>query len=84
MNPRIEKVTPQKDFTLLLVFKNKEEKVFDMKPYLTVGIFQRLQNPVLFSSARAEYGTVVWTDEIDFDPDTLYLESKKITEVFAQ
>jgi hypothetical protein len=80
MNPRIEIVKAQKDFTLHLIFKNKEERWFDMKPYLNTGVFKRLQNLALFLSARAEHGTVVWTDEIDFDPDTLYLESKAMKE----
>ncbi len=74
MNPRVEKVKPQADYTLHLVFKNGEVKTFDVKPYLETGVFKALKNTVLFATARAEYGTVVWQNNIDFDPDTLYLE----------
>lgn len=75
MNPRIQKVKPLNDYTLYLTFKNGEKKIFDLKPYLHKGVFKSLNNPVLFATARVEYGTVVWQNDLDFDPDTLYLES---------
>lgn len=78
MNPRVEKVTAQADYTLRIVFKNGEEKFFDVKPYLETGVFKSLKNVALFATARTEYGTVVWQNNIDFDPDTLYLEGKPI------
>jgi hypothetical protein len=78
MNPRVEKVFAKNDFTLLVVFKNNEQKLFDMKPYLEIGVFKALKMNSLFFSVRAENGSVVWNDTIDFDPDTLYLEGTKI------
>ena len=76
MNPRIKDVKVQQDFTLLITFANGEKKLFDVKPYLETGVFKSLKNAAMFATAHAEYGTVVWQNNVDFDPDTLYLEGK--------
>ena len=34
MNPRVEEVVEDQNFTLLITFKNGEKKRFDVKPYL--------------------------------------------------
>ena len=75
MNPRVKKVVVEKDFKLVITFTNGEEKVFDVTPYLEIGVFKSLKNIAMYSTAHAEYGTVVWQNNVDFDPDTLYLES---------
>jgi hypothetical protein len=78
MNPRVKNVAVQKDFTLHITFANGEEKLFDVKPYLETGVFKSLKNIAMFATAHAEYGTVAWQNNVDFDPDTLYLESKRV------
>lgn len=78
MNSRVAKIKAQKDYCLLITFANGEEKLFDIKPYLETGVFKSLKKLAMFGTARAEYGTVVWQNDVDFDPDTLYLESKAI------
>lgn len=35
-----------------LTFKNGEQKMFDMKPYLNTGVFQALRDEKVFNSAR--------------------------------
>jgi len=72
-------VKPLDDYRLDMVFTNHERRLFDVKPYLTIGIFQELQDAVVFNSVRAFNGTVVWPNEIDLDPDTLYLDSQPVT-----
>jgi len=79
MNPRVADVKPLDDYRLDMVFTNHERRLFDVKPYLTIGIFQELQDAVVFNSVRAFNGTVVWPNEIDLDPDTLYLDSQPVT-----
>lgn len=79
MNPRVVEVKAQTDYTLLILFKNGEQKIFNLRPYLDIGVFKSLKNSALFATARAQFGTVVWQNEVDFDPDTLYLESKPIS-----
>ena len=44
MNPRVQEVIPKKDYTLLVVFKNGERKLYDCKPLLDFGVFQELND----------------------------------------
>jgi Protein of unknown function (DUF2442) len=75
MNPRVKEVKPNFDFTLTLTFSNGEVRVFDVKPYLRIGIFQQLNEPGLFNSVRVVLGSIQWQNGQDFCPDTLYLQS---------
>lgn len=76
MNPRVKQVTPLRNYELQIVFSNKEVRLFDVKPYLDKGVFEALKDISLFNSAKAFNGTVTWNNELDFCPDTLYIESK--------
>jgi hypothetical protein len=76
MNPRIEAVSAHDDYALLLTFTNGERRHFDMMPYLSYPAFEPLRLVSFFKLARVGHGTVVWPKEIDFDPDTLYLEGR--------
>ncbi len=78
MNPRVNDVIANKDFTLTITFTNEEVGIFDMSPYLEVGIFKELKNWSLFNTVKPFMGTVQWLHEQDLCPDTLYLQSKKI------
>lgn len=42
MNPRIKEVVANDDFTLKISFKNGEVKLYDIKPYLNIGVFKEL------------------------------------------
>ena len=76
MNPRIKNVKPNPDYTLTLTFSNAEVKVFDMKPYLEIGIFKELKDRSLFNSVKPFLGSIQWKNGQDLCPDTLYLESR--------
>ena len=76
MNPRVKEVYPLDNYQLRLIFTNGEEKVFDTKPYLDKGVFQQLKDPKEFKSVRPFMGSILWNNDIDLCPDTLYLESK--------
>ena len=75
MNPRVSTVTANNNFTLNLIFANQEQRIFDIKPYLDYPAFAALNDLDFFLLAKAEHGTVVWPDNLDFDPDRLFLES---------
>ena len=75
MNPRVTQVVPLAGYGLILTFSNGETRRFDLSPYLRYPVFEPLRNEGFFMLAKPSHGTVAWTDEIDFDPDTLYLES---------
>lgn len=76
MNPRVKNVTPKIDFTLEIEFTNNEIKVFDVKPYLEIGIFKELKDYNKFRFVKPFYGSIQWHGGQDLCPDTLYLESK--------
>lgn len=76
MNPYVKSVEPLEDYQLALEFQTGERRIFDMKPYLSRGIFIRLQNPALFQAARVVSGSVEWPGGLDLSYDTLYLESQ--------
>ena len=75
MNPRVKQVFPQNDYTLRIIFTNNEERLFDVKPYLSIGVFRELKDPELFKTAFESLGTVSWKNGQDLCPDTLYLDS---------
>jgi len=78
MNPRVVDVKPEKNYTLHVSFKNGEEGIFDLKPYLEFEMFNTLKDIAFFNSVRPAHGTIQWANEADLCPDTVYLESVKI------
>jgi hypothetical protein len=78
MNPRVTNVKPEKNYTLHVWFRNGEEGVFDVKPFLDCEMFAPLKDPAMFSSVRPAHGTVQWANEADLCPDTVYMNSEKI------
>ncbi len=75
MNPRVKEVKPDNDYVLVLTFENGEKKLFDVKPYLNIGLFQELKNINIFNSVKPFLGSILWENGLDLCPDTLYLES---------
>jgi hypothetical protein len=78
MNPRVKDVKPDENYTLHVWFRNGEEGIFDVKPYLDYDMFKALKDTALFNLVRPAHGTVEWPNEADFCPDTVYLDSVKI------
>ena len=78
MNPRISSVQYQSRYKLILTFTNKEIKEFDLVPYLNYPVFEVLKEETYCRKAKVFNGPVVWDEFTDFDPDTLYLESKPL------
>jgi hypothetical protein len=71
----VTEVTPLENYKLRLKFKNGEEKVFDMKPYLDTGIFKELKDETIFKTVKVSFDTVEWANQADIDPETLYQDS---------
>ncbi|MEZ0541256.1 DUF2442 domain-containing protein [Fibrella arboris] len=78
MNPRVVAVKPIDNYCLELVFTNQERKRFDVKPYLGIGLFEELRDLVLFNGIQASHGSIRWPNDLDLDPDTLYLDSQPV------
>ncbi len=79
MNPYVKSVEIVDEERLDLVFENGERRLFDVKPYLSRGIFSRLKNPSLFRAARVVSGSVEWPGGLDLSYDTLYIESRPVS-----
>ncbi len=67
-----------KDHTLELKFDDGSVRLFDVKPYLNMGVFRELKDISYFSNVSVAYGTVQWPHEQDIAPETLYIESELI------
>jgi hypothetical protein len=78
MNPRVSSVQYRSPHKLILTFANKEVKEFDLVSYLNYPVYKALSDETYCKKAKVFNGTVVWDDSTDFDPDTLYLESKSV------
>ena len=76
MTPDVIKVLATPDYSIVAEFETGEVRLFDMRPYLDFPAFAPLKEPGLFMRAHVEHGTVVWSDEIDLSPDTLYLRGQ--------
>ena len=81
MNPDVKAVKANPDFTLELLFVNGVEKIFDMKPYLSIGVFRQLKDYKKFKKVKPFMGSIAWATGQDLCYDTLYLEGKKIYSV---
>lgn len=71
-------VEARDDYTLFLRFENGENRIFDFKPYLDKNPFVRLKNNKQFFKAVVENGTVVWPNNIDIAPETLFDQSELV------
>ena len=72
------KVLPRDDYHLELWFDTNEHRLFDARPYLTKGVFNRLRDIDLFKQAFVALDTVCWPGSLDIAPDTLYDRSSPI------
>ena len=63
------------NYKLILTFENNEKRLFDMIPYLELGIFKRLKDENLFKTVKVSFDTIEWSNGADIDPETLYEDS---------
>lgn len=63
------------DYCLKILFDNEEQRIFDVKPYLSDPFFQAISDKCVFSRARVNPITVEWDGDIDICPDELYYNS---------
>nr|WP_315224903.1 DUF2442 domain-containing protein [uncultured Albidiferax sp.] len=76
MNPRVKAVTALPGLVLDLAFVDGRRALFDVAPFVVYPVFECLKDPAVFKQAVVRHGTVAWPGGIDFDPDTLYLDSR--------
>jgi len=79
LGPRVTKAVPMPDYQLLLSFTNGEKRVFDAKGLLCYKVFKPLENKQFFDLVQVAHGTVLWPNDIDYCPDTLYMQSAPVS-----
>ena len=79
--PDIVQVIPREDYTVAVYFCDGKQVIYDVKPKLNSGIFQRLNDITFFiNNCKIMNDTLAWdltgendaTQCIDIDPDYLY------------
>ena len=75
LGPRVTSATATDDYRLFLTFTGGERRVFNAEPLLKTPAFKPLADKSFFRSVKVAYGSVMWADDIDYCPDTLYMES---------
>ena len=67
---------------LLLAIEDGSVKLVDLEPYVHGDVFEPLEDPAYFSTARVGPGsdTIVWDSGADFPPDFLYDIGRDVVE----
>lgn len=71
----VKDVKAMDNYKLILTFENNEKKLFDMTPYLELGVFKTLKDENLFKTVKVSFDTIEWSNGADIDPETLYEDS---------
>ncbi|MBP6611251.1 MAG: DUF2442 domain-containing protein [Paludibacter sp.] len=79
----VVQVEPLPNYHLKLTFINGIIRVFDMNPYLHLGIFEELKDLEMFNTVRVSFDTIEWENGADLDPEMLFSESKAIDSLLA-
>lgn len=79
MHPRVVSVEVLPPYWLRLTFADGTVGTIDATPWVEEGqgVFAELRDPGLFAQVRVdpELKTIVWPNQADVDPETLYEES---------
>ncbi|NTV66955.1 MAG: DUF2442 domain-containing protein [Chlorobaculum sp.] len=67
-------VKPLPDYRLYVEVEDGRRGVFDMKPYLDLGVFRELKDEHYFNQVGILFGAVTWPHEQDIAPETLIEE----------
>lgn len=71
----VKSAKPLEGYKLQIKFKNGEEKIFDLTPYLATGKFAELRDMRLFNSVTVKFDSIEWANHLDIDPEFLYAHS---------
>jgi len=74
----VKSAKPLEGYKLQIRFKNGEERIFDLTPYLTIGKFAELRDISLFNSVTVKFDSIEWANHLDIDPEFLYAHSVTI------
>lgn len=66
------KVEARKDYKLIIDFADGTRRLYDARALLEKPVCAPLKELAFFMNAKAECGTVVWSDDVDIAPEHLY------------
>jgi len=69
-------VKPLENYCIDVSLRDGSRGIFDMKPYLDLGIFQELRDPEYFNRVGIQFEAVTWPHGQDIAPATLYAHLK--------
>jgi len=72
MYPSVKNVIAMNNYELAIDFDNGESGVLDMKPFLSMGVFEKLIETDAFKRVRVSFDTVEWDSGADLDPEFVY------------
>lgn len=72
MYPSVKNVTANNKYELAIEFDNGESGVLDMKPFLDIGVFKKINKIKAFKKVRVSFDTVEWDSGVDLDPEFVY------------
>jgi hypothetical protein len=75
---KITRVETKPDFILLVTFETGEIKSFDFKPFLSLSIYEKLNNPIIFNKVINDVFGIIWDDDIDIASEELYIKGISI------
>ena len=75
----VKDVKVMDNYKLILTFENNETRLFDMTPYLELGVFKTLKDENLFRTVKVSFDTIEWSNGADIDPETLYEDSNSLS-----
>ena len=79
MYPAVIDVQPNEDFSLRVPFEDGSPALLDMKPYLGLGVFRRIEDPDEFRRVRIAFDTIEWPCGVDLDPEFVHAKACILT-----
>lgn len=74
---RVVNVEPIENYQLKVRLSDGRQGLFDVKPYLDLGVFQELKDLSYFRSVKTAFGGVAWPNEQDLSPETIECEMRQ-------
>ena len=73
--PRVVAARVCGEFSVFLVFDDGVSKQVNLRRLLKGPVFKPYRTPAGFAKLRVDHGcgTIVWSDQVDIAPETLYL-----------
>jgi hypothetical protein len=71
---KVVSVEPLENYRLKVKLSNGRKGIFDVSRFVGSGVFRELKDPKYFYRVFINYGTVVWPDEQDIDPELIEME----------